>query len=622
MIAASETYKNLVKSNVRPKCEPVIRVYGKDNSGNDVEIIWRAQNIKDLTFKRGIDPVGREAPFMELTWSEIYLGKLNAENYPQKYSNIGRYMAVELSFVQTLNTAKTWKTWKELFSGNIKWSQETWKMWKDLFSGNVEWNQETFKMPIMFLEARPTIKGQTITWVARDIMSFLNTTQVYKSFVSPINSLRLFLLNERANFKQNKEMFWSLQETNNELKSIEISSSKKDELDGLIVFDDATKNLLVNYSSVYNRYFDFSKTIHNGLPVSVIKLHKSTDFAERNVIPVDMFVMYSNPTITDMSSISAYSFSHYRAVSDPSKSYELQPIETFEVINHKLYRYNFKKYGQTADKVLYQENIFKPSDPNFSSPIWSLTNNQDGTYLLKGGSLGMSFTQFVIGTQELPVGTYTISLQGDNVTSTTNGVYLSVYKDEQEIGNTITNKTFTFDSVGGEYSIRLSIDEFTNASNGATLKVMLNEGTESKDFVTTEGKKVTVVQEINYAVAEEPATITVTPIDLQKQENYIATQNVGEPFEEDNKTNPYSMYDVEMTDRLAFLQSYFNQNQKVVEIQCLPNLMIETGDIVDVETNLYEGENTIRKNCVVVQEEYSYNGALKQKIIAHEVSLS
>ena len=62
---------------------------------------------------------------------------------------------------------------------------------------------------------------------------------------------------------------------------------------------------------------------------------------------------------------------------------------------------------------------------------------------------------------------------------------MSVYKGEKEIGNTITNKTFTFDSVGGEHSIRLSIDEFTNASNGATLKVMLNEGTEAKDFATT-----------------------------------------------------------------------------------------------------------------------------------------
>ena len=292
------------------------------------------------------------------------------------------------------------------------------------------------------------------------------------------------------------------------------------------------------------------------------------------------------------------------------------------MVNEEYYRYNFKKYGEIKSKPLYKGNKFIPSDQSFSSSIWTVTNNQDGTYLLQGSSLGLSFTQFVIGTQELPVGTYTISLQGDNVTSTTNGVYLSVYKDETEIGNTITNKTFTFDSVGGEYSVRLSIDDFTNASVGATLKVMLNEGTEAKSFVTTAGYLVNVYEEIDYAVVEEPATITVIPIDLQKQENYISTQGVGEPFEEDNKTNPYSMRDVEMTDRLAFLQSYFNQNQKVVEFQCLPNLMIETGDIVDVETNLYDGETNIRKNCIVVQEEYSYNGALKQKIIAHEVSLT
>ena len=60
MLAVSDAYKELVKSNIRPKCEPIIRVSGKDNTGKDIEIIWKASNIKDLKYKRAIDPIGRE----------------------------------------------------------------------------------------------------------------------------------------------------------------------------------------------------------------------------------------------------------------------------------------------------------------------------------------------------------------------------------------------------------------------------------------------------------------------------------------------------------------------------------------------------------------------------------
>ena len=99
---------------------------------------------------------------MELIWTEIFIGKLNAQNYPEKYNNIASYMKVELSFAQDLGFYNTWQslrnngtTWKDLFSQNV-----TWKQLKKTVP------QETVKMPTMFLSAKPTIKGQTITWVA------------------------------------------------------------------------------------------------------------------------------------------------------------------------------------------------------------------------------------------------------------------------------------------------------------------------------------------------------------------------------------------------------------------------------------------------------------------------
>ena len=159
MIPVSNAYKELVKSNIRPKCEPIIKASGKDNNGKYIELIWQAKNIKDLNYKRGIDPVGRELPYMELTWTEIYTGEFDAENYPEKYNNVARYMQVELSFVQNLGFHATWKS---LFNKATKWN--------DLFLGNVSWKgvknqvqQEVIRLPKMFLTARPKIEGKTIT---------------------------------------------------------------------------------------------------------------------------------------------------------------------------------------------------------------------------------------------------------------------------------------------------------------------------------------------------------------------------------------------------------------------------------------------------------------------------
>ena len=84
MLSVSQKFLELMKSNIRPKIEPTITVMGQDSNGSPVVLSWKPSNIQSMTYKRGIDPVGRTLPYMELTWTEIYYGKLNAENYPEK----------------------------------------------------------------------------------------------------------------------------------------------------------------------------------------------------------------------------------------------------------------------------------------------------------------------------------------------------------------------------------------------------------------------------------------------------------------------------------------------------------------------------------------------------------
>ena len=316
MIQVSNAYKELVKSNIRPKCEPTIKVTGKDNNGNDIELIWGAKNIKDLKYKRSIDPVGRELPYMELTWTEIYTGKLNAESYPEKYNNVTKYMTVELSFVQDLGFYNTWKTlfdnentWKELFA-----KRATWKQLKNKVS------QETITMPKLFLSARPSISGQTITWVAKDLLSFANENQLMEFIGSettnPIflkNVISYFTLNLRGAFLNSSGLFKAYTDTVTELLKEE---SINEIVDKRIICDGNTNNIILNLSSIYNYYLDFKDNIF------VMKKFNpsSVSYKFKNK------VLYSHPKIENSTNISSYGFKYRVAEADQSKAYYKKPI--------------------------------------------------------------------------------------------------------------------------------------------------------------------------------------------------------------------------------------------------------------------------------------------------------
>ena len=348
MIPVSDAYKELVKSNIRPKCEPIIKVSGIDSTGKEIELIWNAKNIKDLNYKRSVDPVGRELPSMELTWTEIYTGKLNKENYPEKYNNIIQRMQVELFFVQDLGFYNTWKT---LFSGGITW--------KDLFSGSVSWKQlksqvtkETIAMPKLFLSARPTISGQTITWVARDLLYFLEDEKVKNFRIGSSsgdyrllkNVLSYFLIDSRACFLDNRDMFDAISESVSDI----LNCNDEYKLTNDIIFDGKTKDILKNLVSRENKFLNFKD---NKIYFENINNIDSNVFFNSNI-------MYEKPIIKQGTNISGYSFKSYNMIRDESAVYELSPVvanlkledgQTFEY-----YRFNFKGYGEVVSPDAYQ----------------------------------------------------------------------------------------------------------------------------------------------------------------------------------------------------------------------------------------------------------------------------
>ena len=475
MIQVSDNFKKIMQSNIRPKCEPIIKLSGIDERGMEISKIWKSSNIKNLKYKRGIDPAGRSLPFMELTWTEIYTGALNSESIPIIYENMAKYMSVDLSFNQHLD-----------------------------FNSKSD-NVETIKFPRLFLESRPKIEGSVITWTAKDALYFLNDPQI-KAFrpndpntglaeedktIPFINPLLYMLVNSRGSFKTKEGLFKAVHRTIINIEyNIQLSNYK---LDKDIIIDGISKDNIRNYANIISYYWDYGESFGSAL----LKHFSFNNY--RIVHHFKLDTMYGFPKITNGANVGGYSFKHYTTETDTTTYYERLPSSFTEIQGHKLYRWDYDKYGSTN---------------------WE--------------------TNYVTGN---------------------------------------------------------------------------------------------VYDEINYALGWNNKKIRINPVNHNVYNNYIIDGEgsqgafyIGEDFVEDNPINPYDKNSVYPKSRLDVLRKYFNSSHSVLEFETLPNLSIETGDIVTVDTNMtyyIDGQyepTTLSKTGVVVETELNYNGALREKRIIHEVS--
>ncbi len=340
MIAVSDAYKELMASNVRPKSEPVIKISGKDNTGEDITLEWRGKDIKNMTFKWEIDPAGRSAPFMELTWTEILKDKLNAEGDPIKYNNLVKYMEVTLSLVQNMSWYNTWK----LIKNNGKsWKNIAAMTWQQVKKQIL---QEEVTMPKLFLSARPVVEGTTIKWTAKDILSIAANDSKIKEFdgtdndIPFVNPICYFLLNLRGAFLNSKAVFESLTKS-----AINISEYDYGTFDKQVIFDNSAKNNILNYCNLRNLHLNFKE---NYLTLTGISSeHSGYVFSKK--------VLSSYPTITNGTNISNYSFKNYVAEIIPDDEYQVSPkIIPMENLDKSanLYEFTFKKYGKVLNRII------------------------------------------------------------------------------------------------------------------------------------------------------------------------------------------------------------------------------------------------------------------------------
>lgn len=127
----------------------------------------------------------------------------------------------------------------------------------------------------------------------------------------------------------------------------------------------------------------------------------------------------------------------------------------------------------------------------------------------------------------------------------------------------------------------------------------------------------TVTHEFGKSTYSNEPALNVTPAVLNSVEFFINTADSGETFTEDNRCNPYNSTDTEITDRVDCLSKYFCKGSYSGKAVSLPNAALEPGDLVTVETNLFNGEKRLSKYAVVLSIELEYNGSLKQKTLLH-----
>jgi hypothetical protein len=349
MIDVSNKFVSIMNSNIRPKTDFKITVTGNGNA-----LKWTAKDITNFEFKRGIDPVGRNLPFLELTWEEIYLGELNTDNEATKYNNITPYMTVKLTIEQSLNFVNTWKdisqlSWSQIFNSAMTW--------RDVLKKPVS---ESVKMPTMFLVGKPEIQNQKIKWTARDFLYFLNAPQEigFQSGTTIANHLRYFLLDERANFKNNNKMIDVISRTQSFLMYDRIL---KKSMPYTTLFNSTTKNILKDYLATMGCFWSFNV---NGVGIT----NQTFGYLiEKNPFRFSGNIMKSYPKMTKGKNVSSFSFTQYNVKLDEENKYSLTPTETIPISdNSSVYKYFYKDFGKIEEKSGME---FAPTTINKSSIV-------------------------------------------------------------------------------------------------------------------------------------------------------------------------------------------------------------------------------------------------------------
>lgn len=328
MLEVSEKFRELMNSNIRPKIEITITI--KNGIGEGMDLVWKGKDITSMSFKRGFDPVGRTLPFLELRWSEIYLGKLNENSYPQIYENVTSLLRVELKLSQKLDFETD--------------------------------EQEEFVFPVMFLSAKPTVKENVVEWVAYDVLKYLDVSQTayFDTRAYYSNVLIYILQNSVSPHIYNRYIVDYISKTVGELKIDESYS-----LVAPMLLDGESNSILKDVLSTISYCMDFKNDFLN---FSYVAADSVLDVFTNSNFYFPLKLQYKNPTVVKNSDISDYQYKQYYIQENPDGKYEQEwsNFERYSKIDYSLgfaevyyallFEYIFKGYGKISEDVSFPAN--------------------------------------------------------------------------------------------------------------------------------------------------------------------------------------------------------------------------------------------------------------------------
>ena len=356
MLINDDRLNELMSKTIRPKCEPEIKVTFCTQDGEWVSKTFTSANVSSVKYKRGVDPVGRTLPYMELVWTETYLGNLSAENVELKYGMFDTLSHVSFALEQFTD-----------------------------FAGS---DSIHFYTPPLWLVGKPVMNGHEIVWTARDTMYFLNNKQEigFQKGINFRNPLRYFLLDERAEHKSNdydSQFIYYLDRTQGA-----VIDENENPTDAIYVFDGTTKNILKDLASTRNYFWDFGR--NEMFFKSFSDLLSKTDVV--HTFKGDTMKRY--PELTENKNISAFTFTQHKAKVKTKDTYTLDtPDEVVEDMGVSVNRYDLEDWGtitgsdggsylpNTINKVVYTSSNTKSVDispVSINSTEMFVNNNKNG----------------------------------------------------------------------------------------------------------------------------------------------------------------------------------------------------------------------------------------------------
>lgn len=309
MIINDTEFNALMNESIRPKCTPLIdvtKIIGEN--GESIYRAWNENTVLNLTYKRGVDPIGRTLPYMELVWSEPNAEETLEHETMSRPENFGALSRVTFTFTQYMD-----------FGGESK--------------------KTVFMYPLWLVDT-PVVNDNEVVWTARDMMYFLNNKQEvgFQSDLNFRNPLRYFLLDERAEHKSNPyddSFIGAIQITQDRLKN-----DAEPIINTVVVYDGTTKNLLKDIASTRSYFWDFDE---RGMVLkSVSDLLDQTEIV--HTFKSDTMKKY--PDLTQNSNISAFSFERHKAKIKTKEEYTLtEPSAIDESFGISVYRYDLENWG-------------------------------------------------------------------------------------------------------------------------------------------------------------------------------------------------------------------------------------------------------------------------------------